>query len=797
VQVSAQVLAQNKAAQQRQDAEDFQTTLNELAIQKEAYERGEIPSSVLLQDYEAARSRFEDPQHQAQLIQFGEPFKTRLVEETENRQVAAAAGFLQNKFLELSDALTQDEEFVTDISSLPFPEQLEAIRGELISTFPPDMLETISNNPELQAAVTRQVRSIAATTQRARQDILQQQETRIRRLAVDKGITDILGGASVSETFTTLQTKQGIPEEEVVTQVAESLVGNIKSAEATGSLPELSHYLSTAEEVLEQVSPRYGKERSDIAAAMSRAEQSMGVIITETLTNRANVARAAGATDEEVRGAVVDRILSEAEVVFGQDFDTEASFLSYQPQNQTERGIHQTMLDAYKSVQAEVAERSKTVNNAITATVNPDNAPQSAIVAPLSFGPEDLNPYLDGLQESIVSKKNLTEEDQATLQMLDAARDSRPALYHMLSSVNRETSGAGAVAKAAGSEHLSGQTVTEEGLAQVFAVIEGLGGAPNTYLVADGDANKDYALGKAYNSFLASGVIDPNVYNSAYQQAQQHKFKTRSGNSQTYAEALNDPKIAERLTGVPNASFDQRTLSVILQSTSIGDIPEGSFLNSDSDYIVSTVREHARKNGIYFVQDMSQGNERPVYTYTTSNAVPEALGNPYITTRSMEKGLNNYLSQVDRTLASTMTNGEHKSLWIYARERVKEILPDGRAEDVLTLSELLAKKEKGEANIIIGSTQAGASVPIYLSLNEDGRNNRAMLLGTINFSESPSSSVFKSMGADAFKSPEDIRKSVEMREEARNMFPPLRPDQLPGKSAAQLEYEREVLGLDV
>ena len=158
--------------------------------------------------------------------------------------------------------------------------------------------------------------------------------------------------------------------------------------------------------------------------------------------------------------------------------------------------------------------------------------------------------------------------------------------------------------------------------------------------------------------------------------------------------------------------------------------------------------------------------------------------------------MNTYFSRADRFLASHMTGGEYGSLWQYAHDRALDGLDEARKE-ALTFKEFRRLQNSGDARIVLNSAAAGDTVPVVLVLTQDGKQPRNLVLGSVNFSDEALRTTFTNFGSEAFKDPKDVRRAQQNIEEARNMFPPLRPDQLPGKSAAQLEYEREVLGLDV
>ena len=440
---------------------------------------------------------------------------------------------------------------------------------------------------------------------------------------------------------------------------------------------------------------------------------------------------------------MVDRLLSEAETVFGQDFTTEADLLTYQPQNQAERGIHQSMMDAYKAVQVQVAERNKTVNNAIAAIRNPDNSPQADLSAPLAFGPEDLEPYLDGLQEKL--------QDPTALRMLENARTSRAALYNFIASMSNDTSGAGTVARAVGTEHLSGDTVTPEGLTQVFATLEGLGGDENIHLVVDGAWDKNYALTKVYNQFAATGEIQPELYTTALQQYRQAQFETRSGDRQDLATALQDQKVFKKITGVSEGQFTPQQLSILMQTVNIGELREtGS--GRDSDFIATKAKEAMSRMGVYPIMDSTLGEERSFVGFTTSKAVPEAIGQ---STERVEQGLNNYLSRADRFVASQLGDGTSGSVWKHAVNRIRESLPDDARRDVLTLDELFKKRDAGEARIVLNSAAAGETVSVVLVLSDGVSQTRRFDIGSMNFSSRGISSVMRSFGTEAYKSPGD------------------------------------------
>ena len=194
--VSLQVSARSRQAQD--DQEEFVSTMNSLAEKKGAFDRNEITSAELLQDYDAARERYTDPQQQARLIAFAEPFKTSLVEQTEKRQTSATAGFIDTKIRELAYGLANDSEFVSEIADLPYAQQLEAIRGEFNTVIPEDMQRIIDEDDTLQAGITTHVLSVARSSQQMRSQILREEERRVQQYAVASHLTSILNGGDVT-----------------------------------------------------------------------------------------------------------------------------------------------------------------------------------------------------------------------------------------------------------------------------------------------------------------------------------------------------------------------------------------------------------------------------------------------------------------------------------------------------------------------------------------------------------------------------------------------------------------------
>lgn len=745
------VSASIRTRQEQDNQDEFVETLNSLNEKKSAFDRNEIASAELLQDYDAARDRFQDPQQQARLISFGEPFKTDLVEQTQQRQTSAAAGFLDTKVRELAFSLTSDEEFLEDVTRLPQPEQLEAIRGELYDSIPPELLETIDQDERLQAALTGHVLSVARTTSGIRSQQLAAEERKVQQYAVSSGLTSILEGADIPTTVNTLTARQGIPEEDVWSGLTDAVTGNMTAASQAGNPTELVRQMRLAQGLLDSAPALYGKERGELGKAIAIAAGEIGDTTATTLTNAAEVARLSGVSPEEIQGVILDNALLSAGTILGEEFETRESLLAYIPENSAEKRVHEQLLDVISSVEVEQATRTKTVQDAVTALQSPTNAAPGNILAPLSMGQADLNQFLDGVTETLLANN----EDPILLQLAENARSDRGALVQFLTANAGSSSHAGRIANAVGNEHLSTDTATEDGLMQVFSAIEGLGGPDSIRLVAGGDSwDKRYALNKAYAEFSESGEVDPNTYNQALALFNQAQFETKSGDRQGLATALVDQKVFKGITGASEGTFTDKQMSLLLQTISIGDLQEtGS--GRDTDFLVAKAKSALSRSGVYVLNDTTQGESRPFVGFTRSTAVPEAIGQ---TTEKIQSGLNNKGSTLDVFLSQNIESGT-KSVWDIAYRKVLEGVPEGSAiREALTPEAFTSARRKENARIVVNSLQADRSTPIYLVLEQENATSRSILLGNVNFSQEDISTVISNYSDKAFADPESLKR---------------------------------------
>ena len=748
--VSLQVSARSRQAQD--DQEEFVSTMNSLAEKKGAFDRNEITSAELLQDYDAARERYTDPQQQARLIAFAEPFKTSLVEQTEKRQTSATAGFIDTKIRELAYGLANDSEFVSEIVDLPYAQQLEAIRGEFNTVIPEDMQRIIDEDDTLQAGITTHVLSVARSSQQMRSQILREEERRVQQYAVASHLTSILNGGDVTTEVQSL-VAEGIPEEDVWSGLSDSITGNITAALEAGSMVDTTRYLSTAQDILSRIPSVYGKERGDVGKAIAIGIGRIGETSATVLTNAVDIARLSGATPEEIQGVITDQALQTAETILGQEFPTREEFLAYLPDNTSQGKVHEELARVMKDVEVQEAERTKTIHDAVTSTLDIDNAAPSTVTSPLRMGPTDLSQYLEEASQQLVESGASPE----VLGMLEAAKTDRAALVQFLTANSNNTSHAGRIAAAVGDEHLSTDTVSQEGLRQVIAAVEGLGSGDDIKLVTGTDSwDKRYALGKAYAAYAVTGQVDENIYNQELALYNQSQFETKSGERQSLATALQDQKVFKAITGASEGQFTDQQLALLLQTMNISSLKETGG-KRDTAYISHKAKQALSKSGVYIVTSPSQNGGRSLVGLTQSKAVPEAIGQ---TTEQVERGLNNPGSTVDRFLATTIGGAEAKSLWSLALDRTVSNLPeDSPMREALTRKALDEARNKGKARIIVNSLQADRTTPIYLELGDGGSQNRLFLIGEINFSEDGVRTTFSNYSSKAFLSPEDLKEA--------------------------------------
>jgi len=337
VQVSAQVVAQNKASKDKLEAEQKRAVLNDLLAQKRAASEDESLIGDYADSLDSAIASYED----------SDPFKTELLKlttgediqrtfQTRQRQKAVLReGAIRSMFTRFADSLDLDDPELIEAGHAQRQKIILDNFLEVASSEDPDLVSEVESNADMSNFLTNLVRNKSINGYQGEHDRrleqLRNEEFQVIREGYDaqirNGQTDL---ATASEELSVANGRRTTPYQETVSIVSTS-ANNIALGVASSSMP-ISDAIQDLDTLSEQVDALDNEDAQQILnATYNRVADEHAVATARILEMEYEdlISELPPKSPEEIRKRLNDLAVAQWEIAAGVDVPDNASIHSF------------------------------------------------------------------------------------------------------------------------------------------------------------------------------------------------------------------------------------------------------------------------------------------------------------------------------------------------------------------------------------------------------------------------------------------------------------------------------------
>lgn len=442
------------------------------------------------------------------------------------------------------------------------------------------------------------------------------------------------------------------------------------------------------------------------------------------------------------------------EDLFGIDIpDSTTQLQDYATQNKSEEIYKDALLSSISQSMSRFEARSTTLDSANQTIADPNNASVSDIREVVNLDGEEQVAFIEERLDVLLKIPTPHDEDTTAVidLLIDAQSGDSAAWSEYIGRTLKDTLHFSTARDVIMGDLLSPENVTSAGVRQALAFTGG-----NLDVISKTMTNpaQVYALSKTRAGATDNPEIDLGTeYTRHVDDYNSQLFDVKGPDDVPLFDALDDPKVAERLTGVKGATItpdSKRKMLTILDVTTLDS-------SKPSDIVGSRVRQQLRENGL--TMSPRQVGEEVLINLSSSRAIPEYT---YSDTSTLFDSMNDNTTPMNRAMGQFIDPGAGRTLFDIGLTAIRNpaILKDVGLEELTSVAGIQKHVDAGNITFGVDSLQAtGELAPIVMTfVGKDGVRSRPVILGWVNFDtnffrNSPPSFYESTRPAQSLKNP--------------------------------------------
>lgn len=613
------------------------------------------------------------------------------------------------------------------LSNLEAPMARDVVFNEMLETYSEEELKNMS--PETLSGI----KSLAEDAITPSRELHKQRVKAARDTVTAYAKASIVSDQTTSgilnvERMLEYANTANISDQEAVNEFADSFIANHSKALQSGSPEQINKAVTLLNDFNESLTG-FPDVQDLITSEISSNLRFHSEKVAVTMEDMAVQSFTELETKEEASSLVNATGILAMEDLFGIDIPESVTELQdYVPQNGSE-GIYKDALLGSISESMSRFEARSTVLDATNKTIaDPNNASTSDIRDVVNLEGPEQSAFVEERLDVLLAIPTPHDEDTTAVidLLLDVKSGDSAAWSEYLGRTLKDTLHFSTARDTIMGDLLSPQNVTSAGVRQALAFT---GGDLDVISKTMTSPSQVYALSQTRASAALNPDIDlgaeytrhVDVYNSQL-------FDVKGPDDVPLFDALDDPKVSSKLTGVKDAFITPESKRKMLGILNIETLDK----SKPSDIVGARVRQQLRDNGLTIAP--VRVDEQVMINLSSSRAIPEYT---YSDTSTLFNSMNDSTTTMNRALGQLIDPGANRTLFEIGLVALENptILKDIGLTELTSIAGLQKQVDAGNITFGVDSLQATNELaPVVMTFTgQDGVRSRPVTLGWVNF----------------------------------------------------------------